>query len=67
MVDTEETTASDNTITDDSNTVSADANICQNCGWREDPAEKNYRKCPNCGAEFIGKYVERVFADISDS
>lgn len=47
--------------------VSANANLCHDCGWREEPARKNYRKCPECGAPFVARYVERTFARTGDS
>lgn len=47
--------------------VSANRNLCHGCGWSEDPAEKNYRKCPECGAEFLERYVERTFGNTSGS
>ena len=46
--------------------VSADANLCHECGFHEEPAQKNYRKCPECGAGFIGRREERMFAHTSE-
>lgn len=51
---------------DDRQRVSADMNRCHACGWTEQPAEKNYRKCPECGAQFLGRWEERTFGQTGD-
>lgn len=55
----------DDCLTNSDNAVNADENYCHECGWNETPATKNYRKCPECEAPFLTKYIQRTFGRIA--